>query len=96
MAEIKEARKKQRDDTKLSPEAFAIYWLLTKEGVTKAQQVAEAAGRAFEQHPHWQTSSHQEQEVRRSLYKAFIDAGLKEAVVEMAQGIMRMLRRATQ
>jgi type I restriction enzyme R subunit len=93
MAEIKEARQ-QRDDTKLSPEAFAVYWLLKKQGVTKAQQVAEAAGKAFEQNPHWQTSSHQEQEVRKSLYKSFIDAGVKEAVVEIAQNIMRMLRGA--
>jgi type I restriction enzyme R subunit len=95
LAELKEAEK-QRDEAQLSPEAFAVYWLLQKDGVTQARQVAEAAGKAFEQHPHWQTSSHQEQEVRRSLYKAFIDAGLKEAVVEMAQRIMRMLRRATQ
>lgn len=92
MAEIREAQK-QRDDTKLSPEAFAVYWLLQKEGVAKAEQVAEAAGKAFEQHPHWQTSSHQEQEVRKSLYKALIDADIKEAVVEMAQAVLRMLRR---
>lgn len=95
LAEVKEAEK-QRDETRLSPEAFAVYWLLKKEGVKEAQRVAESVGKAFDQHPHWQTSSHQEQEVRRSLYKAFIDAGVKEAVVETAQGIMRMLRKATQ
>jgi type I restriction enzyme R subunit len=91
LAELKEAEK-QRDETQLSPEAFAVYWLLQKEGVKDARKVADSAGKAFEQNPHWQTSGHQEQEVRKSLYKAFIDAGVKEAVVEIAQNIMRMLR----
>jgi type I restriction enzyme R subunit len=91
LAELKEAEK-QRDETQLSPEAFAVYWLLQKQGVKDARKVADSAGKAFEQNPHWQTSGHQEQEVRKSLYKAFIDAGVKEAVVEIAQNIMRMLR----
>jgi type I restriction enzyme R subunit len=91
LAELKEAEK-QRDETRLSPEAFAVYWLLQKQGVKDARKVADSAGKAFEQNPHWQTSGHQEQEVRKSLYKAFIDAGIKEAVVEIAQNIMRMLR----
>jgi len=37
---------------------------------------------------------HQEQDVRRALYKALIDAGV-EKVVDIAQGIMRMLRRSS-
>lgn len=57
--------------------------------------MAKAAGEAFEQYPHWQTSSHQEQEVRKSFYKALINARV-EGVVDMAQGILRMLRRATE
>lgn len=93
LSELKEAEK-QRDETQLSPEAFAVYWLLQKEGVKEARKVADSAGKALEQNPHWQTSEHQEQEVRKSLYKAFIDAGVKEAVVEIAQNIMRMLRGA--
>ena len=47
------------------------------------------------QYPHWQTSSHQEQEVRKSFYKALINAGV-QGVVDVAQGILKMLRRATQ
>jgi type I restriction enzyme R subunit len=91
LLELKEAEN-QRDETKLSPEAFAVYWLLNKEGIKQARHVAESAGKAFKENPHWQTSSHQEQEVRKSLYKAFINAGMKDAVVEIAQNIMRMLR----
>ncbi|MBW1946873.1 MAG: type I restriction endonuclease subunit R [Deltaproteobacteria bacterium] len=90
--EIIEARK-ERDATELSPESFAVYWLLKKEGIEQANVVAKAAEEAFQQYPHWRTSSHQEQEVRRSFYKALINAGV-EGVVEIAQGILKMLRRA--
>jgi type I restriction enzyme R subunit len=91
--ELKEAEKK-RDETELSPEAFAVYWFLKREGVSKAQAIAQSAAAAFQEFPHWQTSSHQEQEVRKSLYKALIESGV-EAVVDLAQGVMKMLRRAS-
>jgi len=91
--ELKEAEKK-RDETELTPEAFAVYWFLKREGVSKAQTVAQSAAEAFQEFPHWQTSSHQEQEVRKSLYKALIESGV-EAVVDLAQGVMKMLRRAS-
>ncbi len=84
----------QREATALSPEAFAVYWLLAKENVHQADEVAKAAAEAFEEFPHWQTSSHQEQEVRRAFYKALINAGV-EGVVDLAQNILKMLRRAS-
>jgi type I restriction enzyme R subunit len=90
--EITQARQ-DREATELSPEAFAVFWLLKKEGVEKADEVAKAAAQAFEQYPHWQTSTHQEQEVRRAFYKALITAGV-DGVVELAQNILKMLRRA--
>ena len=91
--ELKEAEA-QRDETNLDPEAFAVYWYLNKAEVPKALDVARTASSAFEQYPHWQTSTHQEQDVRRALYKALIDAGV-EKVVDIAQGIMRILRRSS-
>ena len=59
----------------------------------KSRRGRQGAAAAFEQHPHWQTSSHQEQEVRVAFYKALITAGI-DGVVDVAQNIMRMLRRA--
>ncbi len=59
-----------------------------------AESFAKAAGEAFERYPHWQTSSHQEEEVRKTFYKALINAGV-QGVVDVAQGIPKMLRRAT-
>ena len=85
----------ERDASQRSPESFAVYWLLKRDGmaVEKADQVAKQAEEAFEEHPHWQTSSHQEQEVRKAFYKALITAGV-DGVVDVAQNILRMLRRA--
>ncbi len=91
--ELKDAEA-QRDETELTPEAFAVFWMLKRSDLNGALDVAKQAATAFEEHPHWQTSSHQEQAVRRSLYKALIDAGL-DGVVEIAQSIMKMLRRAS-
>jgi type I restriction enzyme R subunit len=55
--------------------------------------VARAVESAFEQFPHWQVSERQEQDVRKALYKALLDAGV-EAVVEMATKLFKLLRRA--
>jgi type I restriction enzyme, R subunit len=90
--EIHDARQ-ERDATKRSAESFAVYWLLKKDGIAQAEAVANAAAEAFEHYPHWQTSSHQEQEVRKAFYKALINAGV-QGVVDVVQGILRMLRRA--
>jgi type I restriction enzyme R subunit len=73
-------------------EAFAVYWLLRHDGVQQADAVARETERAFADYPHWQTSSHQEQELR-SFYKALITAGV-DGVVDLAQHILNMLRRA--
>jgi type I restriction enzyme, R subunit len=91
--ELSEAEAR-RDETELSPEAFAVFWMLKRSDVESALDIAKQAAKAFEEHPHWQTSSHQEQAVRRALYKALIDAGV-DGVVEIAQGIMKMLQRAS-
>lgn len=91
--ELREAEAR-RDETDLSPEAFAVFWLLKRGGVEQALEVARQAAAAFADHPHWQASAQQEAGVRRTLYKALIDAGV-EGVVDVAQGIMRMLRRVS-
>ena len=94
VAQAKQARQ-ERDATQLSPESFAVYWLLKHDGVAQADAVARQAEQAFAAYPHWQTSSHQEQELRRSFYKALISAGI-DGVVDVAQRILNMLRRAQQ
>ena len=84
------AARQEAEATELSAEAFAVYWMLKRDGVEKAGEVARAAADAFDRHPHWRTSRHQEQDVRKAFYKALIDAGV-DGVVDVAQGILRML-----
>ena len=63
------------------------------DGVKQPLQAARAVEQAFEQFPHWQTSEAQEREVRKSIFKALVDAGV-EAIAEVADKLMRLLRRA--
>ncbi|MCI0462289.1 MAG: hypothetical protein L0Z62_35505, partial [Gemmataceae bacterium] len=90
--QLNEAEQRQAE-TNLSPDAFAVFWLLQRQGVPKALEVAQAVASAFEQYPHWQTSGHQEQEVRKAVYKALINAQV-DGVIDVANGILKMLRRA--
>jgi len=91
--DLKEAEK-ARDATGLSPEAFAVFYLLRVEGVKEPLAAARSVEGAFEKFPHWQISGQQEREVRKAIFKALIDAGI-EAVVEVAEKLMKLLRRAT-
>jgi type I restriction enzyme R subunit len=93
LRQLAEAEKRQAE-TDLTPDAFAVFWLLERQGVPKALEVAQGVASAFEQFPHWQTSGHQKQEVRKAVYKALINADV-EGVIDVANGILKMLRRAT-
>jgi type I restriction enzyme R subunit len=90
--QLRKARQ-EREDSDLPPEAFAVSLFLKGEGVAKAEEVARQVAAAFAGFPHWQTSDHQEQGLRRALYKALLDGGVS-TVVDYAQRIMMMLRRA--
>lgn len=84
---------KQRDETGLSPEGFAIYYVLKKDGVGEPLRVATKVEEAFAQSPHWRTSERHAQELRRALYRALIDAGIEDDVVEVASRLMKVLGR---
>ena len=86
---------KERAGTGLSPEAFAVFYILKNEGVSRALEVATLIEVAFQRHPHWKRSDRQAQELRRALYRALIDIGV-ENVVERVQRIMRVLKRESQ
>lgn len=83
---------KARQESDLSPEGFAVFWLLKREGVAKAETAAQQIAGAFEQFPYWEHSSEQERGLRKALFKALLETGV-EKVVEFADRIMRMLGR---
>ena len=85
-AELEQA---QRD---VSPESFAVYWLLKRSSVIEAESVAQEMAAAFDRFPHWRTSEQQARQVRRALYQALGNAGVSD-VPELADHIMSVLRR---
>lgn len=89
--EVMEAEK-QRKESELSAEGFAVFWFLKREGVGQAAEVAEDVSKAFEEFPHWCHSEKHEREVRTLIYKALMDAKV-DGVVDMVHRIMKMLRR---
>lgn len=91
LQEYKEAEK-NRKDSDLSPEGFAVFWLLKKEGVANAENVARKASESFRQFPHWENSSEQERSLRVALFKLLLEAGI-ENVAAFAERIMKMLGR---
>jgi type I restriction enzyme R subunit len=93
IARLKVAEK-DRDATGLSPEAFAVFYVLKSDGVEDPLKAAQAVEAAFQQHPHWQTSEHQKRDVLRSIYKALIGAGI-EAEEVVTKKLMNLLRRAS-
>src|SRR5262249_32771808 len=92
LRQLAEAEKRQAE-TDLTPDAFAVFWLLERQGVPKALEVAQGVAAAVEQFPHWQNSGHQEQEVRKAIYKALINAQV-EGVIDVANLNLKTLRRA--
>ena len=94
--DLKEAQE-QRQESDLSPEAFAVsWWLRVQKGFDagKAGHLAASLEPAFEKHPHWAVSKAQERELRKLIYKELIAAGVKD-VVAWTDEMLTLLRRAT-
>jgi len=83
---------KERKESNLSTEEFAIYWFLKSEGIANAENIARQVAGAFTQYPHWQTSEEQELFLRRQLIKALLNSGVQQ-VLDFAERIMKMLER---
>ncbi len=95
--EYREAEQ-SRQEQELSPEAFAVYWLLRREGAQGAAEAARGVGTAFERYPHWQRSGEQERQVRIALLKEIrraLGTAKVEQIVAVADRILAMLRKAS-
>ncbi|HNB54253.1 MAG TPA: hypothetical protein PK530_20055, partial [Anaerolineales bacterium] len=83
IAEINQARREHAQKG-LNPAAFAIYWMLNRDNVPQAEQVAADMDAVFQKYPHWRQSGHQERDVLRDLYGILLRAradALKESRV---------------
>ena len=92
VAELKEAEQ-AREDSELSPEGFAVFWYLRREGIAGAEKIAREVEEALGELPHWERDAAQERKLRRRMYKIMIDAGV-DKVVELVDKLLQMLRRS--
>ncbi len=96
--QLQEAQR-ERTESDLTGEAFAVAWWLRVQQGLEAQQAKAIAQRldpVFRKHPHWAISAHQERELRKDLYKALLEGGVPQsAVVSWANVILDLLRRAS-
>jgi type I restriction enzyme R subunit len=95
--QLREAEQDRRQSA-LSPEAFAVsWWLRVQKGLPaeQAQAIASDMEVFFNAFPYWSTSSAQERELRRKLYKTLIEAKVKD-VVAWTDEMLTLLRRTSE
>jgi type I restriction enzyme, R subunit len=82
-------------DTGLGSEAFAVLWLVEKEGIPhdKAETAAKEMTAAFNKYPHWQKSEVQARGIRTSLYRALEPTGAADTPT-LVEKIMTLLTRS--
>jgi len=93
IAEINTARKQQAEKG-MPPEAFAVFWILKREGVGAPESVANEMVDVLKQHPHWARSERQERGVKQALYGSLVRGGLSDAakLAELCGKVMAALK----
>ena len=71
---------KAKEERALSPEGFAVFWLLQREGIGEAEAVARRVAEAFRQYPHWERSDTQQRNLRIALFRVLLSAGVDPVV----------------
>lgn len=89
---VAQERRKRSD---LSDEAFSAYVYMEGRGVGGAEKIARETSRAFQDNPHWDESKEQEKQVRVALYKSLRGSTDPKEMVEIVEGLMTMLKRAS-
>lgn len=91
--EINEARKEQAERN-MPVEAFSIFWMFKKEGVSEPEAKANQMKGILEKYPYWKKSEKHERSVKQELYKILIQSKV-ENVTEMAKRIIRVIKGET-
>jgi type I restriction enzyme R subunit len=89
-----QAAKEEQENSDLSSESFAVYWLLDRKEIPGAENIARKAEDAFAKYPHWKSSEVQDREVRRALVRALLEGGVQENAAELGSWLLDLLRRA--
>jgi type I restriction enzyme R subunit len=92
VSEIEKAEQARRGSN-LSDQAFAVFWLLAREGVNAAEAAARKIAAVLDEHRHWRVSERHEREARIGIYRALREAGVDEPV-PLANRLLHILRRS--
>ena len=91
--EIREAEQ-ARCQSDMDPETFAVFWLLHREDVKDAPEVARQLMDACLRYPHWMNSEDQERKLRIGMTKILLDFGFSpEKTPALVERLLRTLRR---
>ncbi len=73
------------------------WWLRVQKGfdAKQAKRLAAAVEPIFKTYPHWAVNAAQERELRKQIYQAFINAGVKDVVV-WVDDMLTLLRRVAE
>jgi len=78
----------------VSADAFAVYWIIKREGI--APEVADAAAQSMDQamneFPHWRSDAGQERAIRKKLYECLMDSE-HEDIPEVVDQVMTIITR---
>ena len=90
--EINQARREQVEKN-LNINAFTIYWLLKKSGISEPDTSAVKINDIFKAYPNWRLNSKEARELTTQLYKILLKETNKTRAVELVEKILKQERR---
>ena len=88
-----EGAKRKADSSGLSPDAFAVFWLLDRAGAAKAEAIARQADTFFENLPHFADNAGELRQLKAELYKLLRPAVGLERMKDMAEQIIKLRKK---
>lgn len=72
---------------------FTVYWILKKEKIQNAEQLAVQIEEAFKQSLHWKDNAEEARELTASLYKILLKGMDKDKTVDLVDKILKIERK---
>lgn len=89
--EINQAKKEQAEKN-FDAQKFTVYWILKKEDIENADELAVQIDGAFSQNPHWRENAKEARELTASLYKILLKTIDKDKAVGLVDKILKIGR----
>lgn len=89
--EINQAKKEQAEKN-FDAQKFTVYWILKKEDIGNADELAVQIDGAFSQNPHWRENAKEARELTASLYKILLKVVDKDKAVALVDKILKIGR----